>query len=652
MTHPDSFTDTAATSDVHPTEPQKIERGLLGLPEYQPGANTLEDVIYQPWIDYQLVPGKPHSEPTFRPRFDYRKDESEYTGYNPYTHWKNLVANTPLTKSLPQQMSDAEMERVNQMLEIQAEKFIQQLERFRQEHPFFYFVQSYVREAYILAFAIHSAEKRASGRPYIEHPEEVVMELLKIIQHAAKDPSDKIVDLTPEIMAALMHDVREDAAAKKMSHYVQMREMLWAPVLQGIRSVYDRVREMIPEVIKQPIKKMVDMPAESHETRQQMLQKELEEYISHCFPVIADTIDDLTKLSKKESISLEGYKRDMVDIIFMVQSISRDPQFITKRSDSSVLLNGFELVLKLCDRLHNIKTLEHLPAKSRARIARTTIREYVPLAILLGFNRMAQIMEDHSYQQIMPADEYAAYKGIFKEEQDKLYPIYCRKRDLLRRMLPNATVEIEDQFLGRLLSIFKMALYPKPGERLSIRLSDNKPTEAFQYFLSAQKPPLKIVVHLPDNIDSSLCREMRGLLQGAGFFESEDEIFVIDNLDGNKQEPDKELAPKNLVHMQPITDRKYKLIVKRKSGELIQIEFSNHKQDRVNNYGMIHRPLHQMLSVVINNPQIEEVFQQWPKIPDHPKEIAQVDLAQFEEMLEQLRSRSFGAIEAQMMIAR
>jgi len=109
--------------------------------------------------------------------------------------------------------------------------------------------------------------------------------------------------------------------------------------------------------------------------------------ISKAFgPSIAHLVDGVTKLSKLELQSDD--KRQVENFRKLLLATSRDIRV---------------LLVKLADRLHNMRTLKHIrSAEKRARISRETMEIYVPLAERIGMQRMKDELEDLCFAELNP----------------------------------------------------------------------------------------------------------------------------------------------------------------------------------------------------------------------------------------------------------
>ena len=121
---------------------------------------------------------------------------------------------------------------------------------------------------------------------------------------------------------------------------------------------------------------------------------------------IAQIVDGLTKISggifgERASAQAENFKKLL----------------LTMSDDIRVIL------IKICDRLHNMRTLESQPANKQYKIAGETLYIYAPLANRLGLNKIKTELEDLSFRYEHP-EEYAAIKSklaLTQEKRDELF---------------------------------------------------------------------------------------------------------------------------------------------------------------------------------------------------------------------------------------
>lgn len=92
------------------------------------------------------------------------------------------------------------------------------------------------------------------------------------------------------------------------------------------------------------------------------------------------------------------------------------------------------LIIKLVDRLHNMMTLEHVPAEKRLRIARETLEIYVPVAHRLGMGRIRKELEDLAFPYVYP-EEHKRVLELLKKKIGKYEDALERERKALQKKL-------------------------------------------------------------------------------------------------------------------------------------------------------------------------------------------------------------------------
>ena len=123
-------------------------------------------------------------------------------------------------------------------------------------------------------------------------------------------------------------------------------------------------------------------------------------------PKIAQIVDGLTKISggifgEQASAQAENFKKLL----------------LTMSEDIRVIL------IKICDRLHNMRTLESQPANKQYKIAGETLYIYAPLANRLGLNKIKSELENLSFQYEHP-EEYAAIKAKLADTEASRHELF------------------------------------------------------------------------------------------------------------------------------------------------------------------------------------------------------------------------------------
>lgn len=95
------------------------------------------------------------------------------------------------------------------------------------------------------------------------------------------------------------------------------------------------------------------------------------------------------------------------------------------------------LIIKLVDRLHNMRTLEYVPKEKQERIARETLEIYVPVAHRLGIGSFRKELEDLAFPYVYP-EEHRRVEELIAKKSNNLNELLERERKTLQKKLADA----------------------------------------------------------------------------------------------------------------------------------------------------------------------------------------------------------------------
>ena len=220
--------------------------------------------------------------------------------------------------------------------------------------------------------------------------------------------------------------------------------------IQQINNVEDAINKLNTQTeITPKLNEIINFIIEAHEGQ---YRKSGEPYCVH--PILVASIT--AHFSKDEAIIATALLHDVVedthfsleyvketwgsDIAHMVDGLTkiveiREHEFIASNdaSDSKIISSALTfrkmliasiddvrvLVVKLCDRLHNMLTLSVLPLNKQRRIAEETLVVYVPIANRLGISTLKNALEDLAFFYIYP-NEYKKIDNFLKEQQSAM----------------------------------------------------------------------------------------------------------------------------------------------------------------------------------------------------------------------------------------
>jgi len=254
-----------------------------------------------------------------------------------------------------------------------------------------------IQRAYRVAEESHRGQKRASGEPYLNHCLSVASILAEL-------------HVPPEVIAAgLLHDTVEDTSV----------------TLDNLRSDFgDTIAILVDGVTKLtnlPRVSRGDQHAENNE----------------------DDLDDNGEVQKP----VKSRRADMV-------SETLRKTFLAMGDDVRVVL------IKLADRLHNMRTLGYMPESKRKRIAQETLDIFAPLANRLGIWQIKWELEDLAFRYVNPEKYREIAEQLAQRRPDREAQIETIKQNLLELLAHN---NIKVEISGRPKHIY--SIYKKMSKK-------------------------------------------------------------------------------------------------------------------------------------------------------------------------------------------
>ena len=157
---------------------------------------------------------------------------------------------------------------------------------------------------------------------------------------------------------------------------------------------------------------------------------------------VAIIVDGVTKLEKLQ------YNEDKLE--FQADNLRK--MFLAMAKDIRVIM------VKLADRLHNMRTLKHMSPEKQKEIARETMDIYAPLAMRLGISKLKVELDDLSLKYLEPDVYYDLVDkiAIRKSEREKYVQIIVEE---VRQHIANAGIKAEiDGRVKHFYSIYKKML--------------------------------------------------------------------------------------------------------------------------------------------------------------------------------------------------
>ncbi len=225
------------------------------------------------------------------------------------------------------------------------------------------------------------------------------------------------------------------------------------------------------------LKKALQYSKEAHKTQ---FRKSGEPYIIH--PILVASI--VASITNDETMTIAALLHDVVedtkttiedvvnifgkDVAHLVEGLTkidniRDAELIPSTSNERLVVSALSfrkmllasikdvkvLVVKLCDRLHNMLTLDALPEHKQQRIAEETLVVYAPISHRLGISFLKNILEDLSFGYLFPEEKHHIDNYLDTNYHAIEMKLNDFKQSINRLLITNGFCEDDFEILSR-----------------------------------------------------------------------------------------------------------------------------------------------------------------------------------------------------------
>ena len=151
---------------------------------------------------------------------------------------------------------------------------------------------------------------------------------------------------------------------------------------------------------------------------------------------VAMLVDGVTKLNKVPNFNKEEQQATNVRKILLAMS-----------HDIRVM------IIKLADRVHNMRTLQYLPPQKQRIIALETMNVYAPIAHRLGIRAIKEELEDRAFHYLDPY-AYSEIEHIMEIKKEEREQFIDSIKEKIRKRLSQEHFQKEPEISGRVKSIY------------------------------------------------------------------------------------------------------------------------------------------------------------------------------------------------------
>ncbi len=183
--------------------------------------------------------------------------------------------------------------------------------------------------------------------------------------------------------------------------------------------------------------------------------------ISIAAGLLHDVIEDSQEFDRKRIEELFG--TEIADIVWGVTKITKISRLDVEEAHAETLKkmiitmtsNIRVILIKLADRLHNVRTLSHLSPEKQKKIARETLEIYSPIAYRLGMGKIKEELEDISFMYLHP-EEFREIQAEMNIRQDWAMAQLEKTKKEIAQIMDEMSIQGEIHYrVKRVFSIYK-----------------------------------------------------------------------------------------------------------------------------------------------------------------------------------------------------
>jgi (p)ppGpp synthase/HD superfamily hydrolase len=229
---------------------------------------------------------------------------------------------------------------------------------------------------------------------------------------------------------------------------------------------------------KELLEKAYEFAKEAHKNQKRLSG---EPYFNHLF----ETAKNLAELGMDATSVVAGFLHDTLEdtdikpeiikkefgeeVLFIVEGVSKLGSLRYHGADRhneplrKLLLATSKdlrvLIVKLCDRLHNMRTLQFVPKEKQERIAHETLEIYAPIAYRLGIRKLSRELEDLSFPYVNK-DGFEEISGLLKEgHEQRVESLEKFRKSVMKELAKSGFINFHSDYRVKgLYSLYKKYL--------------------------------------------------------------------------------------------------------------------------------------------------------------------------------------------------